>query len=135
MVLERLLALYPIAAIVAITGALNMRMHHNVAYEDLETIVASKIDGLISYTEVECNTNGSVHVNRYYIFGGSKFYWDANGDGLVDTIYIFPHVRMGGDYYKKFEREKHLSSKPELFEEVDREFKGQLERFKPLLNR
>lgn len=115
---------------------INFYKHHNVSYEIVQEgkKVFQKADGIFTYTELEINKDGSVNINRYP-FGDIRFYTDKDGDGNVDSIFQGSNLFVRGSHSRSFERDKHLKQYPAVFQDADRDFRQQMQRFKPYINR
>lgn len=117
----------------ALTG-LNFYRHHNVHYELGGNKLFKKADGLFGYTVLEIDKEGSVGIDRYS-FANTIFYTDKDGDGNVDNIFQWPNLFLRGSHLGIFERGKHLNQYPIVFQDADRDFREQMQRFKPYINR
>lgn len=87
--------------------------------------------GLFGYTRIEINTKREVEIIRAHVFN-CELYLDKNRDGLVDCVYKSGFARTRP---RVFERDKHLEQYPQLFQQADRDFRQQIERFKSYINR
>ena len=111
----------------------NLYQHHNNHYEFEEKKVAEKIDGIFAHTMVIQNKDDSIKINRFGgVFGNTYFYNDENNDGLVDRIYMNKQFSRGPKEYS-LERNQHFGKYQQIFQEADRDFKNQMERFKSYL--
>ena len=127
--------LLPVVAPVAMfyTGCtgLNFHQNHNVKYLTTDgALTCSKADGVFTSTEVEISKDGSVKIARFLPL---RIYSDNNGDGKVDRIYQKVSVFLGrGRHAEEFVRDQHLEQYPLVFQEADKDFNQQRERFKDL---
>ncbi len=113
----------------------NFYAHHNVSYETPDKKVVQKADGIIDYTSVEINKeDGSIEITRDH-FPNWRSYKDKDRDGNVDEINRRGNLFVRGSHYSNFDREKHLKQYPIVFQEADRDFRQQIKRFKPYINR
>lgn len=130
------LALLALAPLGGWTG-LNFYTYHNVAYEEVDgTRVFQKADGVYSSTRLEINPDGSVGIERFSFF--PRGYTDDRGDGKVDRISRHPHLFARGSStkdVKELYRTKDLGQYPEVFESADQDFREQMERFQPLIEK
>ena len=118
-----------------VTGC-NFYTHHNVSYETDNEKIVKKADGIFAYTTLGINeSDGAINISRDS-FLNWRSYKDKDGDGDVDRVYRKlgnPLVR--GSHSRTFDRDKDLTQFPKVFEEADRDFKNQMQRFKPYINR
>lgn len=117
-------------------GSTNFCLHHNVSYEKDGKRVFQKIDGIMSYTRLEINEEGSVKITRCS-FPESSFYIDNNGDGIVDIVskYVLRDGNPNGLHEEVFHRADDLKKHFQLFKKADMDFLAQMHRFKPYLKR
>jgi len=126
----------PAVAWIGVLTGYNFYAHHNTSYETDNKKVVQKADGIMAHTELEIDTeNGSVEITRHHALN-FRSYTDSNGDGNVDRVYR----RLGnpfarGSHSRSFERDKHMEQYPTVFQEADRDFRQQMQRFKPYINR
>ena len=124
----------PVVVVVGAGIGINFYAHHNVHYQVDGKRVFQKVDGIFDYTQLEINEDGSVKVDRYS-FWNSRFYTDKDGDGNVDGIFQDSNPFARGYHLRSFERDKHLKQYPAVFQDADRDFRKQVQRFKPYINR
>jgi len=124
-----------VAGLGVITG-LNFYQHHDVNYEIVQEgkKVFQKVDGIFAYTKLEINEDSSVEIGRYS-YGDNKFYTDIDGDENVDIIFQFGNPFLRGSHSNTFHRDKDLKQYPIVFQEADKDFRGQMQRFKPYTNK
>ncbi len=124
----------PIAVGLGIVTGINFYLHHNVNYEEDGKRIFQKADGIFDYTELEINEDDSIDISRYS-FGNTRFYTDEDGDEKVDRIFKASHPFVRGSHSRAFYRDKHLEQYPQIFERADQDFREQMKRFKPYINR
>ena len=122
-----------VVSVGALTG-INFYAHHNINYEVDGKRVFQKADGIFAHTELEINEDGSVEMDRYS-FGNTRFYTDKEGDGKVDRVFQGSNPFARGSHSRAFHRDKHLEQYPQVFERADQDFRQQMKRFKPYINR
>lgn len=115
------------AVIISGCTGLNFYKYHNVKYIKADgTLNCSKVDGIFASTDFSIYKDG-----RVYIYNGSRTYWDENGDGKVDEVTHWRSVFLErGPPWESFYRAQHLEQYPLVFQEADKDFKEQQERFK-----
>lgn len=116
-----------------VATGMNFYTHHNIIHETYDKEVFQKADGILNHTELEINENGPIEIGKYKFFKITRFYTDNNGDEKVDKITqvsLFRDTRI-----KTFYRDEHLEHYPQVFEMADQDFRKQMKRFKPLMNR
>ena len=123
-----------VACLGFITG-INFCTHHNVSYETDNKKVFQKANGILAHTQIEVNKDGSVAMNRYNHIRGIRFYTDNDGDGKVDRVIYAAKLFSRGPHSETFYRDEHLEHYPQVFETADQDFRQQMKRFKPLMNR
>ncbi|MBS3092071.1 hypothetical protein J4466_01485 [Candidatus Pacearchaeota archaeon] len=119
----------------AVTGY-NFYTHHNISYENGNKKVVEKADGILAYTTLEIDrSDESIDVTRRD-FLNWRSYEDKNGDGNVDWVYrTLGNPLIRGSHSRSFYRDKDLTQFPVVFEEADKDFRKQMERFKQYINR
>ncbi len=123
-----------VVGVVGIWTGVNFYAHHNVSYGEYGNKVFQKVDGIFAYTQLEINLDGSVNIDRHS-FGKDILYTDGEGDGNVDRIVQFSSPIVRGPDYRILYRGEDLKHNPVVFEDADRDFREQMLRFKPLINR
>ena len=129
----------PIASVatgIGMYAGVNFYQHQNVNYEIVMEgkKVFQKVDGIFGYTELEINKDGSVIISKYSFENGIS-YTDEDGDGNVDRIIQLSNLFVRGSYSNIFSRDKNLKQYPNVFQDADRDFRQQMQRFKPYMNR
>ena len=120
---------------VSVLALLNVYQNHNVSYEIESKKVFQKADGIIGNTDVILNEDGSRKVVRYSALKGYRSYTDKNDDGIVDEVFTDPPLLARGGHSRSFYRDEHLNQYPKIFHEADLDFRKQIKRFKPYINR
>ncbi len=134
---QTVLGLVGIGVVITMGGltGLNFYLHNNVSYETDDKKVVKKADGIMTHTTLEIDKdNGAIKITRNN-FLTHRTYTDNDNDGNVDNIFRTDNPFVRGSYPRTFERDKHLKQYPSLFEKADRDFRQQIKRFKPFLNR
>ena len=126
----------PIAIVLGMGTGGNFYFHHNVNYEEDGKKVFQKVDGIFDYTELNINEGGSVDVIRHSLVN-YRSYTDKDGDEIVDRVFHGSNlfVRGSGSHSRMFLRDEHLEQYPQVFEKADQDFREQMKRFKPYINR
>lgn len=96
-------------------------------------------DENLSYTEISYRPDGTGEVRRMGHGMGRelKHFYDYDGDGLVDKVYLSNDHYSNGRLVPRqsfVKRSEHYSIVPDLFHEADREYQQQLQRFGIELN-
>ena len=107
--------------------------HHNVYYKNKDEEYASKMDGLMNHTELHIENDGPIEIRRSSLLSTSRHYYDNDGDHEVDRLFEFSAGR--GGYGEAFYRDEDLKDYSEKFVMADRDFKKQMERFQPFLDK
>ncbi len=109
-------------------SAMNYVIHHNKVVQDSERTIYTKADGFFGHTRLTINDDGTTELKRN-VFLRSIYYDEKDNDGKVDKISEYhpngPSTR--------FDRKKHLNKFPARFQEADRDYRAQIQRFKPLM--
>ena len=123
-------ALLGLGIIVAGAGGLNAYYHHNVNYELDGKRYLNKVDGILSYTQIEINGGGSVSLTKLDM-GPFLSYDDRNGDKKVDWIFLGgnPLSRGAGSEDRFLKRDVDLERNIQLFQDADKVFEKELKRF------
>ena len=74
-------------------------------------------------------------VVRFPFFGDNPLYVDRNNDGLVDKIWIIPGRFAIKSSQQEFYRSRDFYSNMSRFEKADADFREQIARFKPYLQK
>jgi len=88
------------------------------------TITLSKPDGISDHTQFIKQRNGVVTLSRQVPFGVSRIFNDLDADGNVDEYITFSLTPI---HFARYQRNTH----PEILKKVDKEFKEQVDRFRP----
>lgn len=128
----------PILIIGLSSAILIYSQHHNVSYVDEDgVVIASKMDGPFSYTEVnycaateECSQKG-IHIEKKTWFAGARIrgYTDTDMEGKVDKLKVTIHSN-----YMMLRRSKNFRTHKKYFDNADKDLKKQLKRFENLLS-
>jgi len=119
----------------AVANLLTFYEVHNVSYREGSERVYEKADLFLAHTDITFDdSKGSVEVFRYSVFSPSKAYTDKNNDGKVDTLFIFPHLGRGA-HETYLQRDKDYDGHPSEFQNADIDFRIQIKRFKPFIDR
>ena len=119
-----------IVATAVLFGSLNF-YYNNIYYEINGKKVYKKIDGVLDYTKLIVNENGSIeltkdHFMNYVHYKSNK---DKNDDRKVYWIYKGANPFSRKDENLSFSRKDDFEKYPEVFQEADQELKKQLKRF------
>lgn len=115
-------------------AGINFYEHHNVSYETDNQRVFQKADGILGYTEVRIDEDGSVKMNRFS-WGNNRGYTDKDANGVVDeTFGSIPNQFSRGSHFGYLKRNEHLRQYAAVFQEADGDFRQQVQRFKPHLH-
>ncbi|MFA5993282.1 MAG: hypothetical protein WC796_06255 [Candidatus Pacearchaeota archaeon] len=138
MTLRRSLALtlgIGVAAWTTFFGGCNLYQHQNVRYETPDRKVFEKADGILGYTKLDVDKNtGAVEITRHHGWHYRDF-TDSNGDGFVDRVCLGENPFIRGSHITFFDREKQLQEYPVVFRDADNEFRNQMQRFEPLMDK
>ena len=128
----------PVALAIAGVGLMNLYLNHNVRSESSTRISIKRADGICSATQTTKSGDVYTEVSRFSLLGSTTFYTDKDGDGKVDRIHVFPGIfsrlPKRGDFRindRVYDRERDLKDNVLIFEEADRDFQSQTERFEP----
>jgi hypothetical protein len=124
----------PIVMGISTLTVINLYFHHNVKYQTDEKTVLQKMDGIVDWTQVTIDKDGPVHVNRRHLLNW-RDYTDKDNDGEVDRIYLGDNPFVRGSHSKSYYREEDLAKYPQVFQRADEDFRKQIKRFKPHINR
>jgi len=127
--------MFVLGGIALVTGH-NFYAHHNVSYEGEYGPVFLKADGIIAHTKLKIDKkSGAITVIRNHPLNW-RWYEDNNKDEKVDTVEVnVGNILSRGYHSRNFHRDKHLEQYPVVFQEADRDFRQQMKRFKPYINR
>ena len=130
-------ALLTYATISAITipgfmGIGNYLDNHNLRREFDRGITVSKIDGLASHTRLMTIDDQVASVNRFSLFGDSK-YIKVTDEGKVDTVQIISGIPFLEKKSEVFYRDEHIEQYSEVFAGAQEDVDEQVDRFQDLL--
>ena len=111
----------------------NLYAHHNRYSRSEQNIVATKMDGILSYTLVEFEVpTETLRVERHGPFA-TTLYEDRGSDGLVERIFTLRTALFGETFEQLLLRENDLENYPEAFARADAALREQRERFRDYL--
>ena len=122
-----------------VTGV-NVYLHHNIKYEAGNEIVASKIDGIASWTEVKIDKeDGSVAVERGLgplgVFAGKRLDLYADSvNGPVNRIKINTGMFRRGPMFLTLKRTEDYEQWSDYFDGAVTGLVAEIERFESHLN-
>ncbi len=106
----------------------NFCAHNNVNYETDDKKVMHKVDGIFGHTSLEINkSDDSVKIRRYNPLD-LRLYYDYNRDNTVDRVYR-EGILFLRNSQKSFYIDRDLKEYPIIFQEANKDFMEQMQRF------
>ena len=116
----------PVVGIPIIGALLNYSFIHNRSYETENSRSFTKADGIIGHTRLEENKNtGEINIQRSRVVVYQTFEAEK-GNNYVSTF---------NNGQRTYWRDKDGLAFPTTFKEADQDYRVQIKRFKPLMNR
>ncbi len=127
------LGVLPCIFILDIGTSINYIAHHNNNYEIEGKKVFEKADGFFAHTRLEINKDNSRRMIRYSL-SDNLVYIDRDFDGNIENIFRYSNPFERNNYSEIFEKEKDFESYASVFEDAQKDFDEQMNRFRANLN-